>query len=202
MKKNVILVLTGVLLCFTFVQCKSKEDKALAVIKDYFFNTMADFNSYQPIETIIDSAFQTCCTDRLVLSYANDYFFNMGIYRKELNIAKNYLSLPNGNNAYEQKKASAQEYLNDAYSARDRILDLDSVYYSDPQELAFLGWKVTHKYRCRTNEGLFDVETADFIIDEKFKEVLFTTVDEQYKRNIDYIRYLLLSKKNNTYGDE
>lgn len=42
---------------FILSGCKSKEEKALEIIKNEMFKTLYDFESYQPIETKIDSAF-------------------------------------------------------------------------------------------------------------------------------------------------
>lgn len=54
MKQIIIMALAGI---FILTGCKSKEEKALEAIKDEMFKTLYDFESYQPVETKIDSAF-------------------------------------------------------------------------------------------------------------------------------------------------
>ena len=60
----------AVSICLSFTQCKSKEDKANELIKDYMFKNLYDFESYQPIETKIDSAFHTIYNDSTAMYYA------------------------------------------------------------------------------------------------------------------------------------
>ena len=52
--------------------CKSREEKVAEVIKQEMFKTLYDFESYEPIETKIDSAFTSIYTDTLALLYANE----------------------------------------------------------------------------------------------------------------------------------
>lgn len=60
---TVVLVMTG---------CKSREEKAAELIKQEMFKTLYDFESYEPIEIKIDSAFTSIYTDTLALMYANE----------------------------------------------------------------------------------------------------------------------------------
>ena len=68
--KKTLLSFLALLLCLSFTQCKSKEDKANELIKDYMFKNLYDFDSYQPIETKIDSAFHTIYNDSSAIHYA------------------------------------------------------------------------------------------------------------------------------------
>lgn len=68
--KKVVLIIMSVFLALAFTQCKSKEDKALALIDDYMFKTLYDYESYQPVETKIDSAFHTFYNDSVINVYA------------------------------------------------------------------------------------------------------------------------------------
>ena len=43
--------------------CQSNEEKAQELIRDNFFQTMHDFESYEPIETVVKDAKQSMYTD-------------------------------------------------------------------------------------------------------------------------------------------
>ena len=66
MKQIIIMALAGI---FILTGCKSKEEKALEAIKDEMFKTLYDFESYQPVETKIDSAFLSIYTDSTILKH-------------------------------------------------------------------------------------------------------------------------------------
>ena len=76
MKRLMVFVLSTLFFGLLFVQCKSKEDKANELIKDYMFKNLYDFESYQPIETTIDSAFHTIYNDSTALYYAYSILFS------------------------------------------------------------------------------------------------------------------------------
>lgn len=163
MKKNVILILTGILFCFTFVQCKSKEDKALAIIKEHFFRTMPDFNSYQPIETSFDSAFHTPYNDRKVLLYAKFCI-------EALNDIKTY------------QKLGIEDLVNISCETYENYTDSIIIAATNMQP-HFIGWKVTHKFRSKTIDGTSELSTRYFIMDNNFNKILvdYGKDDDEYK---------------------
>ena len=55
---------------FLLVGCKSREEKVAELIKQEMFKTLYDFESYEPVETKIDSAFTSIYTDSVIKSYA------------------------------------------------------------------------------------------------------------------------------------
>jgi len=78
--KKVLFLLVAII---ALVGCKSKEEKAAEMIKKELFKTLYDFDSYQPIETKVDSAFYSAYTDSMVLKHG--YMLNQLI--KEINKA-------------------------------------------------------------------------------------------------------------------
>lgn len=60
------------MVAFSLGGCQSREEKAAKLIKEEMFKTLYDFESYEPIETKIDSAFTSIYTDTLALLYANE----------------------------------------------------------------------------------------------------------------------------------
>ncbi len=72
-------VLPIILIAVIFTACQSKEEKLNKLIKDDLFKTLYDFESYEPIETIIDSAFTSIYRDSTILySAANKAYDKIG----------------------------------------------------------------------------------------------------------------------------
>ena len=83
--------------------CKSREEKVAEVIKQEMFKTLYDFESYEPIETKIDSAFTSIYTDTLALLYANE-------------VSEMFNELDDAKMEYESAK-STMEIWSDSYSS-------------------------------------------------------------------------------------
>ena len=66
MRKILSFLFVFLLLC----SCQSREEKVAELIKQEMFKTLYDFESYEPIETKIDSAFTSIYTDSIIKSYA------------------------------------------------------------------------------------------------------------------------------------
>lgn len=182
MKKLLIMVVTSVFVLLAFVQCNSKEEKALVLIKDYFSNNLEDCDSYNPIRTIVDSAYNSVVYDTTILRYADIYCYWKSKY-VDLNYYKErYIS--DDSVAYERASKEADDCLNKVNVAKDSIRALYNRfehYVLDGSD--FFGWRVTHTYSCETKDGSLDSFTEDFIMDKNFNEILFTTADEKYNRN-------------------
>ena len=56
----------------TRMQIQTEKKKPQNLIKQEMFKTLYDFESYEPIEIKIDSAFTSIYTDTLALMYANE----------------------------------------------------------------------------------------------------------------------------------
>lgn len=173
---TVVLVMTG---------CKSREEKAAELIKQEMFKTLYDFESYEPIETKIDSAFTSIYTDTLALLYANE-------------VSSMFNELDDAKTEYESAK-SAMEIWSDSYSSLgvykfneakkkvndyiekidDALKKTENIYESIKKRnneigRSFIGWKATHKFRCKTKGGNFDLGNYLYIFDKKIETILYT----------------------------
>lgn len=185
MKKTYLLpIMVIMILC---VSCKSKEEKALELINDYMFKTLYDYESYQPIETIIDSAFVTPYNDSICIAQAL-----MGVYADEkadeyeekINSAK--MSMDIWEDSYSsygqtQFKEALLEYKEAASSRLDMLytaLECSVHIYERADTLShdFCGWKVSHKFRCKSKGGNPSIGDYTFIVDSQFSKII-TSVD-------------------------
>lgn len=176
------------LLCLSIIAlilsgCKSKEEKATELIKQEMFKTLYDFESYQPIETKVDSAFTSIYTDSTILSHAyivKQLLIDVDKCLNEIREAKSTmdiwgdsyssLSKTKYNDAYEKYKENlekAQSYIKVVNSSIDSIKILASDF-----RVGFCGWKVTHKFRCKTKGGNPDIGNYIYIFDKDMKNII------------------------------
>lgn len=189
MKKLIFALLT----CIVFFGCKSKKDKVADIIKDEMFKTLYDFESYEPIETKIDSAFYSIYTDSAILAQA----YIAKLFLDDINESleeeeKAHRSMEiwsdsntsMGQNKYNEARDKCEESLNNAKlylsivkTKMDTIRILSSNFNTE-----FCGWKATHKFRCKTKGGNFDIGNYLYVFDEKVNEITYTE-DLEDKKN-------------------
>lgn len=180
--KKYYLGLAVLVFVLTLVGCKSKEDKALELIDKEMFQTLYDYDSYQPVETKIDSAFTTYLMDDSISGIAAD----ISVLRKLREEAS-------------EEAESAESELDiwaDSYYTRDRFIKAKNEYVDaklrelgylereiDEMKLLFAyvlnfkseycGWEVTHKFRCKSKGGTSLLTTYHYIINENVDSILY-----------------------------
>ena len=194
MKTKLTLFFVAILLGLSLVQCISNEEKALKLINEQMFKTLFDFESYQPVETRIDSAFHTPYNDSINLRYA--VFCSVARDRFDDYLEK----AENARNAVEIWADSYSSYgrqkLQDAYNegttaltSASLMINMIELYYdsikmrSSEFDKDFIGWQVTHKFRCKTKGGYSDLSTKVYIMDNKFTQIIdeIDVDDKEYK---------------------
>ena len=179
MKQILYLALSALI----FVGCKSHEEKAAELIKQDMFKTLYDFESYEPIETQIDSAFTSIYTDTLALLYANeanDIFEKMKDAKSEYERAKSSMDIWSdsysalGRSNYNKAKQTVDDYLKKLDESLSRANEL----YANIKERnvkigrSFIGWQAKHRFRCKTKGGNFDIGNYLYVFDKDFSRIL------------------------------
>lgn len=210
MKNVIIMALTAI---FILSGCKSKEEKALEAIKNEMFKTLYDFESYQPIETKIDSAFLSAYTDSIIIKHG--YILNE--FLKEANEALS--EIKEANRSMEIWSDSYSSYGREQYyeakNKADQGLENANLYIkimnaqSDTIKLLaqnikpdFYGWKVTHKFRCKTKGGDSTIGNYIYYFDKKVKNIIYKedTEDEDLVKVKSLIKEAI--EKEDTDNDE
>lgn len=204
MRKILFLMMT----VFTVVGCKSREEKAADLIKQDMFKILYDFESYEPIETKIDSAFTSIYTDTLALMYANDIkiiFDELEEEKGEYENAKSsmqiwsdsYSSL--GIYKYNEAKNTVNNYLEKINNGLKKIHDTYAKIKerNDHMDRSFIGWEAEHKFRCKTKGGNFDLGNYIYIFDKSMKKISYSrdADDKENSRLIGIIGAAIQSDK-------
>jgi hypothetical protein len=171
------------IIALLFVACRSKEEKANELIKVELHKTLYDFTSYDPIETIVDSAFSSIYEDSVILSYAYTIQACLDLYNEHMEETKEAISSAEiWSDSY---SSYGRSKFNDAREKAQTNLDKAKFYIQKATETrplikekidsftpSFLGFQAKHKFRCKTKGGHSSLANYLYIMDEKFKKVL------------------------------
>ena len=200
-----------------FAGCQSPEAKANKLIKEELFKVLYDFQSYEPIETIVDSAFTSIYENEHVLTMIDSIFHYLELAEKGYeemiefiewaekakvsadvfaeyrdSFSRQMYSEFMGN--YNERMERAEEWKLFADESKDKYLKFADTVQNETANFKkdFIGWQAVHKFRCRTRGGQFDIGNYLFIFDKDFKTIIRydDTDDDEYitvRENINYI---------------
>ena len=187
--KKTLLIILGIAL---FDSCSiSPEKKAEVLIKKELMKSLYKPDTYNPIETSIDSAFSP--KDDPVLFEKLQELVNIA---KEIESnkfdqkhAKSSMAIWGGpyqsafdRNQYSEAKEDYEKATKNIEKATEKGqklgVELRTMLNKKPE---FLGWKATHNYRADNNAGNTLIGNTVYIIDKNFEKVLFSCEDEEYK---------------------
>lgn len=174
------------LIALLFVACKSKEEKANELIKAELYKTLYDFSSYEPIETIIDSAFTSIYSDSTILRYAYRMQACLNLSKEHMEEIKDARSTMDiwgdSYSAYSRRKynEAKEKYETNLDKATYYLNMINEIMPSIKQEInnfepSFCGYQAKHKFRCKTKGGNSTFGNYLYIIDEKFEKILSVT---------------------------
>ena len=209
MKKS-ILVLAAVIVAFTVTSCKSKEEKAAELIEQELSHVLYDIKSYEPIETVVTEAKHiptndSACVDKAldVISYydlaleyvenANSALETMAIWGPPTSYSSSYSNI----RYYESKSEyiDAMKKANVCIKKYNSSIDDLKIMMKNTNPSETIGYNVEHSFRCKMNDGFGTIEHFRFVVDKKFKKIIFG-VDEEEN---DEVYNLIISVQNNTY---
>lgn len=177
-----IFLAFAAILCM--IACTSKEKKAEVLIKDYLFKTMFDFDSYQVVETKVDSAFFSPYTDENIMAIAavaseaskqNNLHMQKALSAmRSMNIWSDSYSSYGQSQYYRYRDEGRQELKAGKKSSLIHLNSLQKIKKMAAElPEGFMGWEVSHSFRCKTKGGFSELKHYIFITDPKFKTILF-----------------------------
>lgn len=166
---------------------KKKECVRYAVKESLYL-----FNSYDPIRTIVVSAFAPM--DNPAFFEKTLKLYELGVEMEdcdhEMKLAKSSMMIWSGSwdayskNEYNQSKEEYENYVAKMETLQKKGEKLgEELKGIAEQGRSFIGWKVTHSYRMQNNAGQTLIGETVFILDPDMTQVLadYNTDDSDYK---------------------
>lgn len=166
---SVIIVLIAFLgLC----SCgQSKEEKAQQMAAEYLKGTLYHFDSYEPLQTKVDSSFVSLSSDKEAIKLTLDMlklFQSAEEYARKVEYAESSMDIwaPNGfystysRGEYRRAKNERDENQRLLDKTKDRIqtqFEKIKTCQSAIEDGAFNGWKVYHKFKSLNGAGTLDL---------------------------------------------
>jgi hypothetical protein len=207
MKK--IEVYSVITLMLLLTACSSNEDKANKLIKQYMFETLYDFKSYEPTKTIVDTLKYELNFNEEAIEYAKDAV-DTGMKCQELeneikrandemDLAISIFGKTNENYPYKKAKREYDEAQSSLKKAQKEVLECiyniiitnEDIVQNYKNEI--LGWKVIHKYRCNNRGGNIALGEEIFLMDSEFKTIInvYDMTDSEYITCVEFFKYVL-----------
>lgn len=200
---NIKSIVCFILVALLISACTSREEKVAETIKSEMFKTLYDFESYQPIETKIDTLRHDMYGDTLIydnvmlLDAASDKFDEAkGNFDEQKEIAEIYMPTYYSSSTSDKKFYAARDKAEEAYKDMTIYLGIMDSLAADIRtkekecDNNQYGWFVTHKFRCKTKGGNSTIGTYYYFMDKDCERIMrkFDEDDmslEQYHHWID-----------------
>lgn len=207
-------ILLSICLVIILTGCQSKEEKAAEFIKEELSKTLYDFESYQPIETIVTEAKMTmyndstCWNKAAVLAYGmektNEYIEEAKDAKEHMDIwgrPSSYSSLYSDNNYYKYKGEYEEnlEKAENAFEVCKKIASELKKLIANLDTTKVVGWEAKHRFRCKTKGGQSTIGDYRYILDKDFKNVILR--EDVDSKDDASIRDILKSVKNGDFDD-
>lgn len=194
----------------------TKEEKAQEMAANYLKGVLYHFDSYEPLQTKVDSSFVSLSTDKKSIELTMDMlklFQSAQEYAEKIDRAESSMEIwsPSGySSAYskgeyrraKEKRDENQELLD---KTRDRILNQFSEIkerQGNLKEGEFDGWKVYHKFKSLNGTGTVDL-FGEYIF---FCDVDFNEETAYSKEDYDALNKILIAISESTefsqFGDK
>lgn len=181
MKKYCYLFIVAAIL---LTACKSKDDKAQEIIKAELFKTLDDYNSYEPIETKVDSLFTSLYDDPDISNWGAMFgvmLRNTEEYSEQLKEAESDMEIWKGSsslfglNKYTDAHREYNRIKEEGQGVLEILSDLSDSIKNKKGTLnlnEFRGWKVNHKFRSKNKDGNFVISDHFYILDMEMKNII------------------------------
>ena len=185
--EKVVLIITIIF----FVSCnKSPEDKANELIKQELRKSLYKPDTYQVVETKVDSAFAPMDSPEIFTDFhefsklseaERNNKFKMELQESSMAIWSGPYQSEYGKIEYKQAKRkydeAKAELNNNLYKSFKITLELGDKLCAKKK---FIGWKVRHNYRAENNARQTLIGDQVFIIDKSFTKILYSCEADEY----------------------
>lgn len=211
MKKHLHLLLIAIFSFLSLASCTSKEEKANKLINDYMFKHLHDFLSYEMVETKVDTAYNSPIINSAIRAIAvrvKEAFENSRKSSSKRESAMSSMKIwgdswssysrTQYNEAKEKYKEALTEFVNYIGQVHHGLVSIHNLIEEMDQK-EFIGWQVSHKFRCNNRGGNKILSDYVFIIDKGFKEII-DVIDEN-EDNSEIQAIIIMAMDRNTYQE-
>lgn len=186
--KKLFLFLVGFVI---LVSCNnSPEDKANTLIKKELNKVLYHAETYDPVETVLDSAFYPKDSPELYEKMEVLTKLSLDLEEQQVRAKSAKSSMALWDSPYQSAfgKNQYNEYKDEYEKASEEVATLISELAPKMQEFSamlnekprFIGFKAFHTYRAQNNGGNVDFGHTYFLFDPKIENVLYSCEMEKY----------------------
>ena len=196
MKKALLLIGT----VLTLFACQSLEKKAEVIVQTSIKNNLYKPDTYQPIETILDSAFAPKDDINLFaeIDKVVELSSEMEKYESEIKFAKRSMYLWKSpymsefdRQHYNEAKQNLEIATANAERAKEKATEqLAKIINRLNEEKSFIGYKAYHRYRADNNAGNTLIGDDVVFIDKEVEHAVGSCSIERYKEYQTFIETL------------
>jgi lipoprotein len=197
-KKLFLCLISALVIC----GCgKNIEEQAQEAVKNELHKTLYYFDSYEPLETKVDSAFNTPENNsdvRELMKIVSEQGNQVKEFTTELeNAERTIASLSDarklgGSFAYDYNEAVKDKvYVETKIKGNLKVAYENALKFSkfiSQADSSFIGWRVMHTYRAKTGRGVPDIGREVYIFSKDFKKVLLNLKYDEYISLVDQIQ--------------
>lgn len=199
-------VLLGAMLVTLFVSCgKSPEEKANALIEKEVKKALYHPETYDPVETRIDSAFTPFDDPAFYEKTVQLYKLGMSVdeYESKMKRAKSSMSIWTGpylsafgRNEYQEAKGEYNENAKNKKDAEKKLEKLiEELKIIMDEERQFIGFKARHRYRANNNVGKTVFGEMEFLFDKDMNRIIAVYDMDNYEyKAVQTIYKLMLNE--------
>lgn len=199
-------VLLGAMLVTLFVSCgKSPEEKANALIEKEVKKTLYHPETYDPVETRIDSAFTPFDDPAFYEKTVQLYKLGMSVdeYESKMKRAKSSMSIWTGpylsafgRNEYQEAKGEYNENAKNKKDAEKKLEKLiEELKIIVDEERQFIGFKARHRYRANNNVGKTVFGEMEFLFEKDMNRIIAVYDMDNYEyKAVQTIYKLMLNE--------
>lgn len=177
-------------LLILFVSCShSPEKKAEALIKEAVLKTLYLPDTYQAVETVLDSAFSPYQEPKFIASVLDLYETALPLedLEREISHAQSSMSIWDqpyassfARNEYQEAKKKYEEAVKQQTEISEKVKagykELATMAEVDPE---FIGYVARHRFRANNNEGATLLADYYFFLDKSLTEIVAAWDEEQ-----------------------
>ena len=183
----------GFILCLMVLGAcsRTQEEKANLLIKEDIQKVLVKPDTYEPIETKLDSAFAPYETPEFMENTLKcvQLFMEIKEYKEKIKVAKSMMTIYEDNLGFPYFKNEYNEYKAEYKEATNKRNEIEKRLKRSGRKLKelvnakreFIGYKTMHHYRADNNAGNTVLGTGFYLFDKDINTILISFSEEEIK---------------------